>query len=141
MGSRKLLAIAAFAIVGAAACVNGDATTGQVKDAVRDACTEDGQAEGRQAECDEQAECVGNRLEGLNQGQLNEVAEAEDLSTLAGVEIAGSDEDLRELVRGVLSECMGEESPDTTGEEGEEPSSSEGTGSDGDSAGDGSGGE
>lgn len=130
MSSRKLLAIAALAVVGAAACVNGDASTGQVKDAMRNAGAND-----------EQAECIGNRLEGLSQEQLNDVSNAEDLSELAGVDVAGSDQDLREFLRGVLARCMGEESPDTTSQEGEEPSDGGETDGSGNGEGDSSGGE
>lgn len=120
MGSSKLLAIAALAAVAAAACANGDATTNQVKDAMRNAGAND-----------DQAECIGNKMtipEDLTQDQLNDVAKAKDLSELAGEEIAGSDEDLQQVLRGVLAECLGEENPDTTeSQEGDEPSSGEGS--------------
>lgn len=99
MGSRKWsLAVVALAVVGAAGCVNGDASGNQAADAMENA--------GLSAE---ESTCVGNRLEDrLTQEQLNEVAKTGDLSELAGVDVAQTDEDhdLREFTRGVLSQCL-----------------------------------
>ncbi len=105
--SRRFLAVLALTAALAAACTNEDADRADVVEALEqaDAPTE-------------QAQCVGSRLTGedpddetdlsrdeldefaLQQGDLNDVANASDLEDL-------EDEDVLAAVRGALDACFG----------------------------------
>jgi hypothetical protein len=93
--TKRLLPLAALVTL-AAACVNGDATTGQLEEAMVNAGADQ-----------DQAECVRDRFDealgenDLDQAQLNEISDASDLNDLPN--------DLQGQVDSILDDCLAQD--------------------------------
>lgn len=85
--AKHFLPLAALVAL-AAACVNGDATTGQLEEAMVNA-----------GASDDEATCIAEEADGaFSQDQLNEVADASELDDLP--------DGLREEVTTILDDCL-----------------------------------
>lgn len=116
MGSRKRLATALAALaLTAAACANTDASGNQATEALENAGVER-----------DPAVCAGNELDNmLTQDEINQLADASDITDLRGEPVEASDDDLATVARDVLADCFGNDgsSSDTDEESGSDEDS------------------